>query len=78
MPFMEIGIAHEQVSRVTVCYISKKEKHKMPHLTINNMYKDTTLIVVLGGMPGHLTEVWWVLLELFLFLLFPILFAFIT
>lgn len=79
MPFMEIGIAHEHFSRVTVCYISKKEKHKMPRLTINNMYTDTTIIeVVLGGRHGHLTKVWWVLLELVLFPLFPILFALIT
>lgn len=66
------------VESQSVTYL-KRKKHKMPHLTINNMYKDTTLIeVVLGGRPGHLTEVWWVLLELFLFLLFPVLFAFIT
>lgn len=43
MPLMEIGTAHEHFGRVTVCSKSKREKHKMPHLTKNKMYSDTTV-----------------------------------
>lgn len=40
MLLTEIGTEHEHFSRVTVCSKSKKEKHKMSHLTINKIYTD--------------------------------------